>query len=33
VTLPLTTLLWLVIPPAIALAVVLFHFFRKGGTP
>ncbi len=32
VTLPLTTLLWLIIPPVIALAVVLIHFFRGGGS-
>jgi hypothetical protein len=31
VTLPLTTLLWLVVPPTISLAVVIVHFFRKGG--
>ena len=27
--LPLTTLLWLVIPPAITLTVVLIYYFRK----
>jgi hypothetical protein len=31
VTLPLTTLLWLVVPPVISLAVVIVHFLRKGG--
>jgi len=30
--LPLTTLLWLVIPPVITLAAVLFYFFREDGT-
>ena len=29
--LPLTTLLWLVVPPALILLVVLVHFFRARG--
>ena len=29
--LPLPTLLWLVIPPIVTLAVVLIYYFCKGG--
>ena len=30
--LPLATLLWLVIPPAVTLTVVLIYYFRKDRT-
>ncbi len=30
--LPLSTALWLVIPPIVILATVIVHFFRKEGS-